>query len=156
MMSAMSDPKAGRTTPSQFRLADGSLVLAATDLTNHLARPHLTQQRLAIARCERAKARPADDPHADLVRTRVRSTSASNSVASEVALDDRKHAADRRCNRDAQLRAGLSRALGARARVLARHRRIVPHSRIESRRNLTGPSGQDLEITRDPLLTCPL
>jgi predicted RecB family nuclease len=53
-----------------FRLADGSLVLAATDLTNHLACPHLTQQRLAIARGERAKARPADDPHADLVRTR--------------------------------------------------------------------------------------
>jgi predicted RecB family nuclease len=53
-----------------FRLADGSLVLAATDLTNHLACPHLTQQRLAIARGERAKARPADDPHADLVRIR--------------------------------------------------------------------------------------
>ena len=53
-----------------FRLADGSLVLAATDLTNHLACPHLTQQRLAIARRERAKARPADDPHAELVRIR--------------------------------------------------------------------------------------
>src|SRR3954453_13949832 len=53
-----------------LRLADGSLVLAATDLTNHLACPHLTQQRLAIARGERAKARPADDPHAELVRIR--------------------------------------------------------------------------------------
>ena len=51
-------------------LADGSLVLAATDLTNHLACAHLTQQRLAIARGERAKPRPADDPHAELVRDR--------------------------------------------------------------------------------------
>ena len=53
-----------------FRLADGTLVLAATDLTNHLACEHLTQQRLAIARGERAKPRPADDPHAELVRER--------------------------------------------------------------------------------------
>ena len=53
-----------------FRLADGTLVLAATDLTNHLACVHLTQQRLAIVRGERAKARPADDPHADLIRGR--------------------------------------------------------------------------------------
>jgi uncharacterized protein len=51
-------------------LANGSLVLAATDLTNHLACAHLTQQRLAIARGERAKPRPADDPHAELVRDR--------------------------------------------------------------------------------------
>ena len=53
-----------------LRLADNSLVLAATDLTNHLACRHLTQQRLAIARGERGKPRPVDDPHADLVRTR--------------------------------------------------------------------------------------
>ena len=53
-----------------LRLADGSLVLAATDLTNHLACAHLTQQQLGIARGERAKARPADDPHAELVRDR--------------------------------------------------------------------------------------
>jgi uncharacterized protein len=53
-----------------LRLADGSLVLAATDLTNHLACAHLTQQRLAIARGERAKPRPADDPHAELIRGR--------------------------------------------------------------------------------------
>jgi predicted RecB family nuclease len=53
-----------------LRIADDTLVLAATDLTNHLACPHLTQQRLAIARGERAKARPADDPHADLIRDR--------------------------------------------------------------------------------------
>jgi predicted RecB family nuclease len=53
-----------------LRLADGELVLAATDLANHLACAHLTQQRLAIARRERAQARPADDPHADLIRNR--------------------------------------------------------------------------------------
>ena len=53
-----------------LRLADGTLVLAATDLTNHLACGHLTQQRLAIARGQRAKPRPADDPHADLIRDR--------------------------------------------------------------------------------------
>jgi uncharacterized protein len=53
-----------------LKLDDGTLVLAATDLTNHLACPHLTQQRLAIARGERGKPRPADDPHADLIRSR--------------------------------------------------------------------------------------
>lgn len=53
-----------------FRLADGELVLAATDLTNHLACPHLTQQRLAIARGERGKPAPVDDPHAELIRER--------------------------------------------------------------------------------------
>src|SRR3954454_22512063 len=51
-----------------LRLADGTLVLAATDLTNHLACAHLSQQRRAIARGERAKPRPVDDPHADLIR----------------------------------------------------------------------------------------
>ncbi len=51
-------------------LSDGQLVLAATDLTNHLACPHLTQQRLAIARKERGKPRPVDDPHADLISAR--------------------------------------------------------------------------------------
>lgn len=53
-----------------FALADGTLVLAATDLTNHLACAHLTQQRLGVVRGERNKPRPADDPHADLVRER--------------------------------------------------------------------------------------
>jgi predicted RecB family nuclease len=53
-----------------FALADGTLVVAATDLTNHLACTHLTQQRLGVARGERAKPRPADDPHADLIRDR--------------------------------------------------------------------------------------
>ncbi len=53
-----------------FRLADSDLVLAATDLANHLACPHLTQQRLAIARGERGKARPVDDPHAKLIQER--------------------------------------------------------------------------------------
>jgi predicted RecB family nuclease len=51
-------------------LADGAIVLAATDLTNHLACAHLTQQRLAIARGARALPRPADDPHAELLRRR--------------------------------------------------------------------------------------
>lgn len=49
-------------------LVDGTLVLAATDLTNHLACSHLTQQRLAVARGERKKPRPAEDPYAELVR----------------------------------------------------------------------------------------
>jgi predicted RecB family nuclease len=53
-----------------LRLDDGTLILAATDLTNHLACAHLTQQRLAIARGERGKPRPVDDPHADLIRDR--------------------------------------------------------------------------------------
>src|SRR5215210_2424933 len=53
-----------------LRLADGTLVLAATDLTNHLACAHLSQQRRAIARGERGKPRPVDDPHADLIRDR--------------------------------------------------------------------------------------
>src|SRR5688500_15884049 len=53
-----------------FVLEDGDLVLAATDLTNHLACAHLTQQRLGIARGERSRPRPSDDPHAELVRER--------------------------------------------------------------------------------------
>jgi predicted RecB family nuclease len=53
-----------------LRLSDDTLVLAATDLTNHLACAHLTQQRLAIARGERGRPRPADDPHAELIRER--------------------------------------------------------------------------------------
>src|SRR4051812_42082705 len=52
------------------RLDDGSLVLFATDLTNHLACPHLSQQRRAIALSERTKPKPADDPHADLLHER--------------------------------------------------------------------------------------
>ena len=53
-----------------FLLDDQSLILSATDLTNHLACGHLTQERLAIARNERAKPKPADDPHGDLIRKR--------------------------------------------------------------------------------------
>src|SRR3954470_2744341 len=49
-----------------FSLDDDTLVLSATDLANHLACAHLTQQRLAIARGERARPRPVDDPHAKL------------------------------------------------------------------------------------------
>ncbi len=51
-------------------LSDSTLILSATDLTNHLACPHLTQQRVVIARGERAKPRPADDPYAELIRRR--------------------------------------------------------------------------------------
>ena len=51
-------------------VAEGTLVFAATDLTNHLACPHLTEQRLAVARGERGRPRPAEDPHADLIRKR--------------------------------------------------------------------------------------
>src|SRR3954466_10695546 len=53
-----------------LRLDGGTLVLAATDLTNHLACPHLSQQRRAIALGERGKPKPADDPHADLLHER--------------------------------------------------------------------------------------
>ena len=51
-------------------LDDGAIVLAATDIAEFLACPHLAQQRLAIARGERGRPRPAEDPHADLIRTR--------------------------------------------------------------------------------------
>src|SRR5215211_6836994 len=53
-----------------MELIEGTVVLAATDLTNHLACAHLTQQRLAIARGQRGKPRPAEDPHGNLVRRR--------------------------------------------------------------------------------------
>jgi uncharacterized protein len=53
-----------------FRLDDDRLVLAPTDLTEHLACPHLTQQRLAIARGLRTRPRPSESPHADLIRER--------------------------------------------------------------------------------------
>jgi uncharacterized protein len=51
-------------------LEDGTLVLAASDLTGHLACPHLTQQRLAIARGERGRPRPDVDPHLELIKNR--------------------------------------------------------------------------------------
>src|SRR4051794_9448286 len=53
-----------------LQIDDGELVLAATDLTNHLACPHLTQQRLSIARGERGRPPKDDDPHVDLIRRR--------------------------------------------------------------------------------------
>ncbi len=53
-----------------LRLDHGALVLAASDLNSYLVCPHLTQQRLAIARRERARPRPVDDPHAELIRER--------------------------------------------------------------------------------------
>lgn len=68
-MAGMPRVRMGRTKGwTVFSLDDGSLLLAATDLTNHLACPHLTQQRLAIARGERTRPKPADDPHAALIR----------------------------------------------------------------------------------------
>jgi len=65
-----------------FALADGTLVLAATDLTNYLAGAHLTQQRLGVVRGERSKPRPAEDPHAELVRERGRATRMSSLLGS--------------------------------------------------------------------------
>ncbi|MEN0013727.1 MAG: TM0106 family RecB-like putative nuclease, partial [Solirubrobacteraceae bacterium] len=52
------------------QLSDGRLVLSATDLTNHLACAHLTQQRLGIVRGERPKAQTSESAHADLLRQR--------------------------------------------------------------------------------------
>jgi predicted RecB family nuclease len=53
-----------------LRLADDGVVLAATDLSAMLSCQHLTQQGLGIVRGERAKPRPVDDPHAQLIRDR--------------------------------------------------------------------------------------
>lgn len=53
-----------------FRLDDDSLALAATDLSNHLACPHLSQQQLAMARGERARPPRDDDPHLRLIQQR--------------------------------------------------------------------------------------
>src|SRR4051812_45781104 len=70
MLSMRSQSPPPTSCAHMFSLDDRNLVLAATDLTNHLACAHLTQQRLAIARGERTKPRPIDDPHGDLVRDR--------------------------------------------------------------------------------------
>jgi predicted RecB family nuclease len=51
-------------------LADGTLVLSASDIAAHLACPHLEQQRLAIARGERMRPSTAPDAHAELIRRR--------------------------------------------------------------------------------------
>ncbi len=53
-----------------LRTTDNEIVLAASDVTERLACAHLSQQRLAILRGERAKPRPSDDPHAELIRAR--------------------------------------------------------------------------------------
>jgi uncharacterized protein len=53
-----------------FRLDDGTLVLSASDITAHLACPHLEQQRLAIARGARSRPHAAVDEHAELIRRR--------------------------------------------------------------------------------------
>lgn len=53
-----------------YTLDDGALVLSASDLTNHLACPHLTQVKLAVARGERRIGRRSESPHAELLRGR--------------------------------------------------------------------------------------
>lgn len=53
-----------------LRLADGDVVLAAMDLSPLLSCRHLTQQRLAIVRGDRAKPRPVEDSHAQLILDR--------------------------------------------------------------------------------------
>src|SRR4051812_46502452 len=70
MLSMRSQSPPPTSWAHMFSLDDDTLVLSATDLTNHLACAHLTQQRLAIARGERTKPPPVDDPHGDLVRQR--------------------------------------------------------------------------------------
>ena len=67
-------------TQTMFRLDDGTLVLAATDLTNHLACAHLTQQRLRD-RARRARQAAAGRRPARRARPRPRRarTSASSS-----------------------------------------------------------------------------
>lgn len=52
------------------RAPDGTLYLSATDLTNHLACAHLSEQRRLIALGRRRAPHSTPDPHADLVRRR--------------------------------------------------------------------------------------
>src|SRR3954464_5625582 len=70
MLSMRSQSPPPTSWAHMFSLDDDTLVLSATDLTNHLACAHLTQQRLAIARKERSRPRPVDDPHSELIRER--------------------------------------------------------------------------------------
>ncbi|MDO9354919.1 MAG: TM0106 family RecB-like putative nuclease [Solirubrobacteraceae bacterium] len=53
-----------------LKLSDGQIVLSATDLTNHLACGHLTQQRLGVVRGERKRPQKSESAHADLLRER--------------------------------------------------------------------------------------
>src|SRR3954454_2475015 len=53
-----------------LRLADNTVVLAASDITSFLACDPLFEQRRAVAARERPKPRPVDDPHAELVARR--------------------------------------------------------------------------------------
>jgi predicted RecB family nuclease len=53
-----------------LRLADNTVVLAASDITSFLACDHLFEQRRAVAARERSKPRRVDDPHAELVARR--------------------------------------------------------------------------------------
>ena len=52
------------------RSLNGTLVLSATDLTNHLACAHLSGERRGIALGLRPRPRPHNDPHAELSRPR--------------------------------------------------------------------------------------
>lgn len=52
------------------RLDDSSLALAVTDLTSHLACPHLVQQKLRVVNGERGALPVGTDPHAALIRKR--------------------------------------------------------------------------------------
>lgn len=49
---------------------EGTVVLAASDVTDRLACAHLSAQRLAVLRGERARPRPDDDPYIELIRER--------------------------------------------------------------------------------------
>ncbi|MBB4664791.1 TM0106 family RecB-like putative nuclease [Conexibacter arvalis] len=49
---------------------DDRICLSASDVTDFLACGHLAAQKLAIARGERARPRPEDDPHTELIRRR--------------------------------------------------------------------------------------
>jgi hypothetical protein len=51
-----------------LELSDGYLLLSASDLTGCPACEHLTQQQLAIAGRQCRRRRPADHPHALLIR----------------------------------------------------------------------------------------
>ena len=121
-----------------LRLDDGTLVLAATDLTNYLACAHLTQQRLAIVRGERAKPRPADDPHAELIRER-----GERHEAEQLA---RLSAGVRRARRPVDARTPRSRARSSRRAAAATsagdaRRRAADLPGAVLRRALAGPGG---------------
>ena len=59
------------TTPViVLTLPDGTPVPSATDLIDRVSDAHLPQRRLAVARGQRARPRPAEDPYAELIGER--------------------------------------------------------------------------------------